>query len=89
MSMRDLTKTIMSAMLGAWMLPIRGMLNSLTCDGDACAAADALFHAGDTMQRGIVDLMLSLMAPVIADARWCVPGVPDTPFTRRSSVMNL
>ncbi len=40
--------------------PIRSGLGFFVSDHDAGPAADALFHAGDTVQRGIVDLMFAI-----------------------------
>jgi hypothetical protein len=77
-SMRDLTKTATSMMWTGFMLPVRVVLNAFLRGEDAAAAADAIYHAGDTMQRGMVDLMMAIVQGP-ADLRWQAPQMsrPD------------
>ncbi len=57
---RDLAKRITSFGWALCIAPIRSVLGFFVPDQDAKPAADALFHAGDTLQRGIVDLTFAI-----------------------------
>jgi hypothetical protein len=80
-SAREITKTITTALWSASMVPIRAALSSALPQDDASATADAIFHVGDTIQRGIVDLVMAAW-PGGADVRWGTLDARGTPPTR-------
>lgn len=54
---RELTKSMMTA---AWAVSITGLRQGLCLfmrAEDAAAVSDAVYHAGDNLQRGVVDLV--------------------------------
>lgn len=93
--MRELAKSLFSFSWGSMVFGTRRILDSLqpkgTCVGDGAGTSsqaggdvfDRTFRAGDTLQRGVVDMMFGCFTPSALNPAWWVKGSADV--IRRST----
>jgi hypothetical protein len=65
--MRELTKSVTSLAWWSFMVSAKQMIYLVVPDNELAATLDAVAQAGDTMQRGVVDLIFTGFTLNVAD----------------------